>query len=357
MPSTPVNRPMCFSSELASRAENRRASSTEQKQIFDRKVPTVRSSLQNAPDKRAFFPGRFLGDEIVLGDQGFRFGEARIGIVMNSCQRFTFLDAIADALVKLEADGVVDGAFFLLATAAENGKRNTELLAVGAGDVARGWARNVDVKVGLGQSVRLIDDAVITALQANPLLKLFLGLAACDHGLRQLAAFFDAFGAVAKEEHPCGEFQTQFAKIGGAATTQDVDALDDFVGVTGGAAERLVHIGDERDNFLSHALSGFDHHLGKVDSVFFALHESAGADFDVENESVDAFGEFLAHDGAADETDIFDGAGGVAQGIDFLVRRSDFFGLADEAHAAFSQHAAELRERKIHVEAGDGFEL
>src|SRR6202023_1631380 len=131
--------------------------------------------------------------------------KARIGIVANGRKRFAFLDAMADALVKLQTDGVIDGVFFLLATAAENGKRNAELLAVGAGDVAGGWASNVEMIAGLGQSMGLIDDAVITALQANSLFEFFLGLAACDRGLCQLAAFADALGAFAEVEHPGGE--------------------------------------------------------------------------------------------------------------------------------------------------------
>ena len=127
--------------------------------------------------------------------------------------------------------------------------------------------------------------------------------------------------------------------------------------MAGHAAERLVHVGDEGDNFFAHALACFDHDFGKDDGIFFALHEGAGAGFNVENERVDAFGEFLAHDGGADEADIFDGGCGVAKRVDFFVGRSDFRGLADEAHAAFLEHAAELFERKIYVEAGDGFEF
>src|SRR6185312_5592891 len=123
-------------------------------------------------------------------------------------------------------------------------------------------------------------------------------------------------------------------KISGASAIQDVDALGDFVSVTGGAAEGLVHIGDQGDDFFAHAPAGFYHDFSEIGGVFFALHERARADFDVEDESVDTLGKLFAHDGATDEADVFHGAGGVTQGINLFVRGSDFPGLADEAHAA-----------------------
>jgi len=39
------------------------------------------------------------------------------------------------------------------------------------------------------------------------------------------------------------------------------------------------------------AYAGFDHHLREVHRFFFAFHERAGANFDVEHKSVDAFRE------------------------------------------------------------------
>src|SRR5260370_30679371 len=215
-----------------------------QKRISGRTFLPARSGSQDAPNKGALFRGRFLGEEIVLSDQRLRFGEPRIGIVADGGERLAFLNAIADALVKLQTDSVIDGVFLFLATTAKNGKRNAESLAVGAGYVARGRAGHVRMKTRLGQSKWFIDDAVVTALQADALLEFFLGLSACDHPLGQVAALFDAFGAFAKVEHPGRELQTQFAKISGAAAAQDLHALGDFVGVASGTAERLVHIGD-----------------------------------------------------------------------------------------------------------------
>src|SRR5260370_40375971 len=98
MPSTPVNRPIRFSSALARCADPRMASPSAAT-ISRRTFLLARSGSQDAPNKGALFRGRFLGDEIVLSDQRFRFGEPRIGIVADGGERLAFLDAIADALV------------------------------------------------------------------------------------------------------------------------------------------------------------------------------------------------------------------------------------------------------------------
>ena len=49
--------------------------------------------------------------------------------------------------------------------------------------------------------------------------------------------------------------------------------------------------------------------------------------------------------------------GDIAQGIKFLIGGSDFRSLADQRASALFEHAAKFGERKIHVEAGDGFKL
>src|SRR5216683_7216214 len=207
MPSTPVSRPMRFSSALA-RCADRGRQAPPQKRISGSTSLSARSDSQDAPNKGALFPRSFLGDEIVLSDQRFCLGEPRIGIVADGRERLASLDTIADAFVKLKTNSVIDGVFLLLATTAENGKSNAESLAVGAGDVAGGRTGNIHMKAGFGQAMRFIDDAVVAALQAKALLEFLLGLPARDHGLGQVAALFDAFGALAEVEHPGGELQT-----------------------------------------------------------------------------------------------------------------------------------------------------
>jgi len=88
-------------------------------------------------------------------------------------QRLAFLNAIADALVKLQTDSVIDGVFLFLATPQE-WQAQCRSLAVGAGDVAGGRTGNIHMKAGFGQAMRFIDNAVVTALQAKALLNFCL---------------------------------------------------------------------------------------------------------------------------------------------------------------------------------------
>lgn len=276
---------------------------------------------------------------------------------MNSGERLAFFYAVANAFVEFEADGVINAVFFLFAATAKGGESGSELFAIGVGDKACRGAWHIGAGASLGKKSRVVNDAFVAALKANALLELFFGLTGGNHGFGEEAPLVERFGALAEKKHPRGKFNAQFAQISRAAAAENFNALDDFSGMAGHPAERLVHIGDESDDFFAHALAGLDHDFGETDGIFFALHEGAGARFDVENESVNTFGKFFTHDGRADESDIFDGGGGVAEGVDFFVGWRDFGGLADKAHAAFTENTAKFFEGEIHVEAWNGFEF
>ena len=202
-----------------------------------------------------------------------------------------------------------------------------------------------------GQAFRFVNDALIAALQANPLPEFFECLAADDHGFGEAAAFFHALRSLTEIEHPGGEFEAQVTEIGGPAALEDFDRLGDFIRMARHAAKRLIHAGDQRHHFLAHALAGFDHDFGEANRIFLFLHEGAGACLHVEDQGVNAFGKFLAHDRRADEADILDGGSNVTKRVDFLVGRSNLRGLPDQAHAAFAEDAAKFVQRQIHVEA------
>ncbi len=138
-----------------------------------------------------------------------------------------------------------------------------------------------------------------------------------------MAAFVNALRTFSKVEHPCGQLDAQLAEVTGSAPAEDLDAFRNFDGMAGGAAQRLIHVGDQGHGFLPHALAGLHHDFGQADGVFFALHEGTATRFHVEDERVDSFGEFLAHDGSADQAGIFDRCGDIAKSIDFFVRRRE----------------------------------
>ena len=123
------------------------------------------------------------------------------------------------------------------------------------------------------------------------------------------------------------------------------------------AAERLVHVGDERDHLLAHAFASFDHEFGEEDGVFLLLHKSPRAGLYVEHERVGTFGQLLAHDGGADEIRTLDRAGNVAQRVQLAVSGSDFLGLANHGASTGFENAMEFRHRQTDAESGDGFKF
>src|ERR1700722_202111 len=263
------------------------------------KTFAISLSPENATNERVL-AGRGFTNFVAIGDESFGFGQLCAAIVMNCGERLALFYVVADALVKFESDGVVDGVFLFLAAAAEGSESGAELFAIRCGDKACGRAANIAVGSGLGEKLRVVDDALVAALQANTFFEFFFGLAGDNHFFGQKASVVDGFGMVAKKKHPSRKLDAQLDEIGGAPAIQNFDAFDNFIRVPSGAAKRLVHIGDESDNLFSHPLAGLDHKFGKADGIFFALHERAGTSLDVEDERIDAFGQLFAHDRGAD---------------------------------------------------------
>src|SRR5437660_11067328 len=109
---------------------------------------------------------------------------------------------------------MIDLVFLLFASAAKHGERDAESLAVGAGNKTTGRARYVKIQARDGQAFRLVNDAFIAPLQANPLAEFFERLAASDHGLGEAAAFFHGLRSLAEIKHLRGEIEAQVAQIG-----------------------------------------------------------------------------------------------------------------------------------------------
>ena len=99
------------------------------------------------------------------------------------------------------------------------------------------------------------------------------------------------------------------------------------------------------------------HHAGQLAGVFLRLHERAVAVFYVQHDGVGAGGDFLAHNGAGNERDAFDGPRRVAQGVEQLICRGDVAGLGNEGKA----HAADLLQklvfRQLNAKSRNGFQL
>jgi len=96
-----------------------------------------------------------------------------VAIEMNGRQGLSLFHAIANALVKFEADAVINQVFLLFAASAEHGKRNAELLAVRSCDEAGGGTCYVEIQARDGQAFRLVNDALVSTLQPNSLPEFF----------------------------------------------------------------------------------------------------------------------------------------------------------------------------------------
>ncbi len=176
---------------------------------------------------------------------------------------------------------------------------------------------------------------------------------ACPEAIKSAESFFPSstvFTRSPRKNIHAASSRHSSRKSAGPRPGQHFDRLGDFHGIAGLAPERLVHVGQQRDDFLAHALAGFDQQFGQVRRVLDLLHERAGAGLHVEHQRVDPLGQFLAHDGSADQRGAFHRPGHVAQRIDFLVGGSDFGRLPDQGAPAGFQDAPKFGERQIDVE-------
>src|SRR6266849_6287525 len=166
MPSTPVKRPM------------------------NTPLRTTDASANQAAHQRPLFSRGVFADVITVHDEALCFDKFGVAIVMNRGQRFSLFHAIADPLVEFQADAVIDPVFLFLAASAEHGQRDAKLLAVGAGDESAGGTRYVEMQARGGQTFRLVNDALVAALQANPLPEFLESLAGGNHGFGEAPAIF-----------------------------------------------------------------------------------------------------------------------------------------------------------------------
>ncbi len=159
------------------------------------------------------------------------------------------------------------------------------------------------------------------------------------------------------EKHPSGQFQAQVTQIRRAALVKHFERLDDLQGVAHSAAEGLIHVRDQRDDAFAHASAGLDQKISEMRGILFALHKCARANFHVQYQGVDPLCELLAHDGAANQGRALDRARDIAESVELLVGWGDFRCLANEGATASAEHAAEVHEREVDVEARNGLQL
>src|SRR5216683_2951330 len=126
-------------------------------------LQTTDSSANQAAHQRPLFSRSFFANEITLSNESLRF--------------------------------------------AERGQRDSKLLAVCSGDESASGTYYLEMQPRRGQAFRLVNDAFIAALQANPLSEFFECMAGGNHGIGEAAAFFHALRSLAEIEHPRRKFE------------------------------------------------------------------------------------------------------------------------------------------------------
>ena len=94
----------------------------------------------------------------------------------------------------------------------------------------------------------------------------------------------------------------QFGQIRRAVPVQRLHRLCHLDGVAGGAAQRLVHVGDERRRPFARAGADVDHRLRQGQRVLLGLHKGAGAGLNVQQNRIRTGGNLLAHDAGVSAT-------------------------------------------------------
>jgi len=235
-----------------------------------------------------------------------------------------------------------------------------DLFAVHVGEIAGVGGGESSGGCGLVVGCGVFEDSDVAALGCDDLEPRFVGGTAEEDLVRERCAFFRSGGVAGEVEHPTGEDVGEFDEVGRhgmAMVAHDVDALPYFDPVAGESAQRFVVIGEEGDGVGAGGFAGLNHELGEELRLIVGGHEGAAADFDVEDEGVEVFGELFAHDAGADEEGGLDGAGVVAEGVKDAVSGDKMRGLSDKGCAAFFEGEEKLVEGELSLEARDGFEL
>ena len=149
----------------------------------------------------------------------------------------------------------------------------------------------------------------------------------------------------------------QFGQIRRAVPVQRLHRLRHLDGVAGGAAQRLVHVGDERRRPFARAGADVDHRLRQGQRVLLGLHKGAGAGLNVQQNRICTGGNLLAHDAGGDQRQAVHRGGDVPQSVNLLVRHRQLPTLADQRDADLVDDVKEFLLRQGGAVTGNRFQL
>ena len=122
-------------------------------------------------------------------------------------------------------------------------------------------------------------------------------------------------------EHLGGQRQRQLHHIGGPSAGQYLQRFLDLDGVANGAAQRCLHVRQQRARHQPLLGAQLHHRAGQFAGLRLGRQERPAADLAVEHQRPGALGDLLAHHGAGDQRQRFGGGGDIAQRIDLPVGR------------------------------------
>ena len=270
---------------------------------------------------------------------------------MQRAHRLPALHRVANALVKLDADGGIDRVFFLLPAAAEDHAGHAKLFALDRS--------NISVPSGSTYRASAARARAVRDRPRRPRRRL---AAPQSHGIFRALARRQSIPRRVSSPRP-GTSRVRPGKTSRRQVPGKARAIPR-------ARPRQAPRSTPRPPSRCPALRPSGWFMSVMSATTFLpmrwpvstsnsarfaassdrLHKRARTGFHVQHQRVDALGQLLAHDGSADQCGAFHRAGHVAQRIDFLVGRSNFGRLPDQGAPARLQHAAELGKGQIDVE-------
>ena len=148
-----------------------------------------------------------------------------------------------------------------------------------------------------------------------------------------------------------------FAQARGRIVAQGAAGFGHFQGVADGAAQRLVHIGDQGDHIAPGGAPDGHHFLGQLARLGVFGGEGAAAHFDIQHDALGAAGQLLAHDAGGNQGDAVDRRRHVTQGVELAIGRREVGTLSGEGESDLFYLRAHLRHAELVTETGDRFDL
>lgn len=302
--------------------------------------------------------GRLVPEHVGRLDQRLGLVDVRGIVVADGRDRLSLREPHTELHVHAQPDRRVDRVLLALPAAANDQRRQADLLAVDGRHEAVLTSHDVLARPRLPQHHGVIHDPRIATLELDHVAETLQPGAAGERILDLETALLVIRGhPPAQDQHPRSERDDQLPGVGRPAVLENLDRLLDLQGVAHVPADRLVHAGQERHGSHAVAIPDADHGPGQLASALHGLHERATAELHIQHQASDALSELLAHDGGRDQGDRLDRARDVAQSVHLPIRGHQRIRLPNDAAPDLAHATDEPTHRQVGAKTGDGLHL